>query len=212
MTAVSTVALVVAVVAAVVDWLAVARDDRRLEYVAKPVTMLALVVVAATLDTQLPARRVWFVAAGVLSLAGDVFLILPRDRFVAGLASFLLAHICYIAGLLQAPVGSGGLVAGGVVVTLALATVGARVLRAVRSGEHRALFGPVVAYVAVISTMVVFAFATGPELAIAGAVLFYASDTLIAQRRFVLPAPWAPVAIMVTYHLGQAGLILSLAR
>jgi len=29
--------------------------------------------------------------------SGDVFLMLPSDRFVAGLVAFLMAHLCYIA-------------------------------------------------------------------------------------------------------------------
>jgi uncharacterized membrane protein YhhN len=44
-----------------------------------------------------------------------------------------------------------------------------------------------------------------------GAVLFYASDALIAWNRFVQPRPWMPLAIIVTYHVGQAALVLSLA-
>ena len=44
------------------------------------------------------ARRAWFVAALVCSLAGDVLLMLPTDRFVAGLAAFLVGHLCYVAG------------------------------------------------------------------------------------------------------------------
>ena len=69
---------------------------------------------------------------------------------------------------------------------------------------------PVVAYMVVISTMVVLATATGVVLAGVGAVLFFVSDYLIARDRFVRPLPWAPPAIMVLYHLGQAGLVLSL--
>ena len=71
---------------------------------------------------------------------------------------------------------------------------------------------PVAAYVVVISAMVSAAIATGIALAIAGAALFFASDTLIAWNRFVRPRPWMPLAIIVTYHVGQAGLVLSLAR
>ena len=43
--------------------------------------------------------RAWFVAALVLSLVGDVFLMLPQDLFVFGLGSFLLGHIAYIVGM-----------------------------------------------------------------------------------------------------------------
>ena len=42
------------------------------------------------------------------------------------------------------------------------------------------------------------------------AVLFMASDALIAWNRFVRRLAWAPVVIMVTYHLGQLGLVTAL--
>ena len=29
-------------------------------------------------------------------MAGDIFLMLPNDRFVAGLASFLVGHLAYV--------------------------------------------------------------------------------------------------------------------
>jgi uncharacterized membrane protein YhhN len=80
-------------------------------------------------------------------------------------------------------------------------------------GRRRAdLLVPVVAYMLVISAMVSAVVATGVALAIAGAVLFFASDTLIAWNRFVRQRPWMPLAIIVTYHVGQTGLVLSLAR
>ena len=44
----------------------------------------------------------------------------------------------------------------------------------------------------------------------AGAVTFAGSDTLIAWDRFVRPLRWAAVAIMVTYHVGQALFVVSL--
>ena len=66
------------------------------------------------------------------------------------------------------------------------------------------------AYLLSISAMVALAAAGGKPLALAGAVLFYASDGLIAWNRFVRPLPSAQVPVIVTYHLGQAGLVLSL--
>jgi uncharacterized membrane protein YhhN len=65
---------------------------------------------------------------------------------------------------------------------------------------------------AVIAAMVTCALASGIVLAGVGAVLFMTSDALIAETRFVGPRRWAPLAIIVTYHLGQAGLTLSLVR
>jgi uncharacterized membrane protein YhhN len=138
---------------------------------------------------------------------------LPRERFVGGLVAFLLAHLAYIAGLL-AIVATAGLVVGGVVLGLVvvgtvIALVGRPIIRAVRVGRP-SLIVPVVAYLAVISTMVVAASATGRPLAMAGATLFYASDAILAWDRFVDPKGLGRLATHVTYHTGQALLVLSL--
>jgi uncharacterized membrane protein YhhN len=204
--------LVVAGVLAAGNWLAVARHDKRLEYVCKPGALAALIGVALTLDPAHGDVRAWFVAALVLSLAGDVFLMLPSDRFVAGLASFLLAHVAYVVGLTRHGGSAGALLVAAVPVVAVAGLLGVRFLRAARAGGHQELVGPLVAYMAVIAAMVTCAVASGNVLAAAGAVLFMASDALIAETRFVGPRNWAPVVIMVTYQLGQAGLTLSLVH
>jgi uncharacterized membrane protein YhhN len=194
-----------AAVFAVADWVAVARRSKALEYVAKPAATLLLVGVAMTLVPEDDARRAWFVLALVLSLAGDVLLMLPRNLFVAGLASFLLGHVAYVAGF-----GLGEAWPWVLGVAVVAGIVGTPILRALLARGDKELVGPVVAYMTVISVMVACAMGTGDAVAIAGAVLFMISDSLIAWNRFVRPLAWAPVTIMVTYHLAQAGLVLSL--
>jgi uncharacterized membrane protein YhhN len=121
-----------------------------------------------------------------------------------------VGHLAYVVGLSLYPDWSGGrLLFGVAVVTAALAGLAPRVVGAV-ARRDRALVPPVVAYMATISAMVASAVATSDPWAVAGAALFYASDTLIALDRFERPRPWAGLAIMVTYHLGQLGLVLSL--
>src|SRR5438874_1791555 len=66
---------VTAVVAAV-DWTAVARSIRRLEYVAKPAVMVGLIAVALAMHPVSAIERTFFVVALVLGLASDVFLML----------------------------------------------------------------------------------------------------------------------------------------
>ena len=212
MTTTALLLLGVAAVAAVVDWVAVARGNRSVEYVAKPLTMTALVAMALALDPTDQARWLWFVAAGVFSLAGDVFLMLPRDRFIAGLVAFLFGHVCYIVGLAQGPLDLTAALVGLVVVVGVVLLVARRILAAVRAGDQASLYGPVVGYMTVICAMVVAAFAAGPLLAIAGALLFFSSDATLAWQRFVAPLPSGRVAVMVTYHLGQALLLLSVAQ
>lgn len=194
-----------AAVFAVADWVAVAGGSKTLEYVAKPAATLLLVGVAIAIVPEDDTRRAWFVLALVLSLAGDVFLMLPRNLFVAGLASFLLGHVAYVAGF---GVGEAWPWIAGV--ALVAVAVGTPILRALLGRGEKELVGPVVAYMTVISVMVACAIGTGDPVAIAGAVLFMLSDSLIAWNRFVRPLAWAPVTIMVTYHLAQAGLVVSL--
>lgn len=201
--------LLFAAVAAVACWYAVAGANRRLEYVAKPAAMAALIGVALALAPADPGIVPWFVAALALSLVGDVALMLPRERFVGGLVAFLLAHLAYIVGLgLQAP-SVGGVLLGLLVVGTVLSTVGRRIFDAVRR-DQPGLLGPVAAYMVVISAMVVAAFATGQPLAMAGATLFYASDAMLAWNRFVAQRVPRP-AVLAAYHVGQALLVLSLA-
>jgi uncharacterized membrane protein YhhN len=207
--------LAIAAGAAAANWYAVGGATRhsRLEFVAKPAVMLALIGVAETMTPTDTIVRAFVAAALILSLVGDVALMLPRERFVGGLVAFLLAHVAYIVGLgiLVARAGSiPGAIVGLALVGIVLVSVGRRVFGAVRL-EHPRLLGPVVAYMAVISTMVVVAFATGLPLAMAGSALFYASDATLAWNRFVERRPWGRIAVIATYHLGQALLVMSLA-
>jgi uncharacterized membrane protein YhhN len=65
----------------------------------------------------------------------------------------------------------------------------------------------VAVYTVVIGAMVIVAFDTGEPLVAAGASVFAASDSILAVDRFVEPRRWAPVAVIVTYHVGQALLV-----
>ncbi len=216
MNALAGVLLAATALVAVVDWVGVARDDRRLRVVAKPLTLVLLIGVAVALDAEDPAVKAWFLAGLVLSLAGDVFLLLPEERrsgpvepFVLGLASFLLGHIAYIVGMAVDVDASALVLVGLVVVAGSAGSVVPRLLRGVRSNAP-SLMGPVIAYMAVISLMVVAAFGRAVPVGLAGALLFYASDATLGWNRFVTASRAARVTVMVTYHLAQVGLVLSL--
>jgi len=73
------------------------------------------------------------------------------------------------------------------------------------------LAGAVLVYAAVISAMVLSAAGTRSVLATLGAMAFAVSDWLLGFDRFVRPIRNGRVAVMVTYHTGQALLILGLA-
>jgi uncharacterized membrane protein YhhN len=210
MTSSAWLCLVIAGGFAIGDWYAVVTKRARVEYWCKPLTIVFLMGVAASIDVSDSSAQHWFVAALGLSLIGDIFLMLPRDLFVPGLVAFLLAHIAYIAGMWAGGVSGLVFVLGLAIVSVAALVIGGRIIAAVRRGPNREMAGPVGAYMVVISLMVASAIGTQTSLAIAGAALFFASDALIAWDRFVTPRPWHGLGIIVTYHLAQAGLTLSL--
>jgi len=174
----------------------------------KPVPVLCLAAWCGPGGGRASAR---LVCAGlVVSAVGDVLLEMPR-LFLPGMVAFLVAHLCYIAAFV----------------------IEARRWRALRAvpfllwgaaGFARlapvlgALVWPVGIYVLVICAMMWRAAArvggTGAPrreewFALAGAVAFGASDTLLAFSRFLTPWPDAPYLVMLLYWAGQAGIARS---
>jgi uncharacterized membrane protein YhhN len=194
---------------AVADWLAVARSLRPLEYVAKPAVMVGLVAVSVALHPVSSTERDFFVAALALGLLSDVFLMLPQDMFVMGLVAALVEHVAYIAGFRARSLNTGLLVVAAIVVLASAALVLPGIHRALRKA-HPSLVAPVLAYVAVFAVMVVSAGGSGSLVALAGALLFFYSDALLAWNRFVKPVGWGRLVNIVVYHTGQALLVLSL--
>ncbi len=212
----------VALILALANWVAVARDHRRLEYVSKPAT-LAVVWIGAWLLTRGPhdAWQARFFLLGLaFSLAGDILLMLPGERFfLYGLVSFLLGHVCYVVGMNPTlpPYPS---LAFFIVVALFWSMFYRFLAAGMRRQGQTALLVPVAIYSAVIGLMLFSAWATlfRPEwtplrrgLLIAGASLFTVSDGLLATNKFVKPFPLAPLWVMTTYHLGQMALAASIA-
>jgi uncharacterized membrane protein YhhN len=201
--------LAVAGLAAVADWVVVWRRPahERAETVLKPLVLVVLIGVALAIDPADGVQRAWFVAALVLSLAGDVFLLPAVDRFVPGLASFLLAHVAYVVGFAVAGRERG--LDLGVAALLAMAWVAVRVVNGVRRSEP-ALLVPVLVYISAIAAMYVAAVRHGDPVGASGAAAFVLSDSILALDRFDRHRRWMPLAVMVTYHAAQALLVLSL--
>ena len=192
-------------VLALVDWYAVARGDRRTETWAKPATLLALIAVALVLGAAGSAAGSWMLGALLLGLAGDVLLLGEGDtRFRLGLAAFLVGHLAYVVSFARLGLDPAGWAWLAWLVLASCLFATRRVVPATFLRGGRALAFPVAAYTVVIGAMVIVAFDTGRQLVALGATVFAASDSLLAVDRFVEPRPWARLAVMVTYHVGQA--------
>ena len=207
----------IALVIAFVDWAAVARKWRKLEYLAKPAVIISLLAWIGTND-GFQGQMIWFGLGLVFSLFGDIFLMLPKDLFVAGLVSFLFAHISYIIGYNQTlpPVNIPSLILA-VIVGITAAQIYNRIAIGLAKSEQDKLKIPVILYTFVISLLLVSALLTlvRPSwealpaiLSSIGALLFFVSDTLLAWNKFVDAIPKGRILVMITYHLGQMGIII----
>ena len=175
----------------------------------KPLTMGIAIVFVATrgYSTRATGRfNALLIAALVFSLAGDVFLMLPGNYFIPGLASFLVAHVFYIALFRQ---GQGWFPSKRALV--AVLAVGAAMYSIVWGGlGDPVLKIAVAAYVSVISLMAAQAIgrATVQGDAAArwvalGACIFMVSDSLIAINKFVTPVALSSLWILATYYCAQ---------
>ena len=209
MTALAWILLAAAAATAVLDWAAVGLTIRWLEYLTKPAFMLALIAVALSIHPASSAERTFFVIALALGLVSDVFLMLPRDLFLVGLVAALVEHLAYISGFRTRDLHVVLLIVAAAIALLSVAAFLPPIYRALQS-THRRLVLPVLAYVTVFVVMVSSAGGTGSILALAGAVLFFYSDAVLAWNRFVRPLPLGRVVNIVPYHLGEALLVLSL--
>lgn len=221
--------IIIIILLAVLDWIAAERSWKSMEYVVKPATMLAILW-WIWLSTGWGGSMLWFSLGVIFCLAGDIFLMIPREMFIFGLLVFLLGHICYILGLNGVPpyINLVGLVllvwlenifaiSTIVILVIYLAWLYPKLARGLTERGKKALKVPVLVYSIVISLMVYSALMTWNRTgwsAVAacsvsiGAVLFFASDSMLAWDRFINPLSHARLRVMITYHLGQIGIVL----
>jgi len=209
--------LILALIFASLEWLAVWKGWQRLEYFAKPAVMVCLFT-WLYVSTGLQGKTLWFGLGILFSLAGDVLLMVPADRmFLFGLVAFFLTHVSYILGFgeeLTNP-SAWSLIFMIIILVNSLRLI-RRIVGAMRAKGQNTLVTPVIVYGLVISFMLSAAMATiydsawktnAAFLVSLGAFLFYISDLILAWNKFVSPSRNGPIFNMATYYLGQIGLI-----
>jgi alkylglycerol monooxygenase len=188
--------------------------------VTKPLVMvIAIIFIASRVISMRPNGTfginfsILLIGALLFSLGGDVFLMLPGNvpvwglpPFILGLASFLVAHIFYIALFRQghAWFPSRRALAG-------VLSVGALMYAIVWPGlADPILKSAVAAYVLVISLMAAQAIGratvqgdTAARWVAVGACVFMVSDSLIAINKFVTPVALSSLWILATYYAAQ---------
>jgi uncharacterized membrane protein YhhN len=212
--------LLIAAVLAVLNWVAVEKKWKRINYLSMPGIMLALLLwLISAAGIRFPVAA--FALGLVFSLVGDVLLMIPNGPFLGGLVAFLLALISYIIGFNTTPPPfSLFAMLMAVAVGLAARRIYTRLDQALLQKGQARMRLPVLIYAMAMSLMLLSAFLTGLKeewgaipalLASLGALLFFTSDTMLAWDRFVEPLTHRDLKVKVTYHLGQFALIAGVA-
>lgn len=172
--------------------------------------LMAVLLAVAALGHPSARERRWLLGALLFSAAGDFLLAIPwwPPSFVGGLASFLLAHLCFLGALLPLAGPTGPRIAAAAVV---LAGCVGLLVWFWPNLAADALTVPVTVYMLVLAGMACAALMARlptPWTAV-GAVCFAVSDAMIGISEFIrrdqllaVPIWWAYAAAMVLITAG----------
>lgn len=171
-----------------------------------PVSTLLVLVLRELRDFA----RICLTGALLGSVCGDILLDLPyANVFPFGLAAFLIGHLFYTVLFFRhakKPQGFDTLVISGLVFF-------AVVMMWIFRGISPSLLGPVMLYIVVIVTMSIGALLVPAEnrLLFIGALLFIASDVVLAVNKFLFAIPYGRIINISLYFIAQF-VIITAAR
>lgn len=198
---------VIALISSVLAIYAKIRGNDLLQFIFKPLTMLAIIfIVFFNSSSPMTFYQKAVLTGLILSTIGDIFLIKQDKFFVQGLISFLLGHLCYIAAFLTSP-NLPSAVFYVVYVIFFLSVLWKHL------GKLKI---PVIIYSLVLAAMSWLALSKMIENhnhqtfhAFLGSVFFIVSDSLLAFNKFNKPFPLAHFLVLATYFLAQWLIALS---
>ena len=187
------------------DW---GGQRRRLFYFTKPLTTGLIIALAWLSLAAATDYRCWVLTALTACLLGDVALMFKGSpAFVLGLGSFLIGHLLLIAAFASdlplAPMAlNGPLLLGGGGFLLLVTSYAAWLLP--RTGR---LWPAMLLYITALTLMVLAALlragalqTSGAAWVLLGALLFAASDSVLAWRKFVAAPWWGQPVTLLTYY------------
>jgi uncharacterized membrane protein YhhN len=181
------------------------KKQRYQTYIFKPLAISLIILIGIIQPAEVSSVYRYLIVSGlVFALIGDIFLMLPSDRFLYGLSCFLITHIFYILAFIidsSFPINYlyliPGLIIGVIILKLLLPYAGAKTV-------------PVILY----SIILVFllwqaigrideSFTHSSIVAFIGTIFFIFSDVVLAFNRIVRNFKSAQLLILSTYYTAQ---------
>ncbi len=186
------------------DILGVVLQHELLQNIFKPMIILSLI---ALYFVSVTTKNYWYVLALAFSFLGDVLLLDKNNLFLFGIAAFLLTQLLYIK-IIWTQIKESSLQQKWLaVIPFVIYLV---VLLFVLHENLNEYLIPVVIYGSAISVFGMIALLNYisdntkmNRILLVGAILFIASDSMIALNKFYQEKPFYGIAIMTTYVLAQ---------
>lgn len=202
-----------------IDLFAAYSGNETLRYFSKPLLMPLLIVYFIFNTNTGTSLKKWIVLALVFSWLGDVLLMFEARNnifFIFGLVAFLIAHIFYILFYENILKLENLKKNYWLFIPVLIYYVALIYLLSPHLGEMKL---PVRVYGVVISYMLIQALQitriknrAASAMMITGAILFIASDSILAMNKFYQPFELAGIAIMITYGMAQLLITLGATR
>lgn len=196
---------ILAIVSAVLHIRADFKHLVKQSYLFKPLTLMLIILFGLLQTPEVSSLYKAMIISGLaFSMIGDIMLMLPSDKFLQGLASFLVAHVFYLVAFIS---DSGfpvsflyllpGLVIGAFILRILLPRVGNKTV-------------PVLIY-SLILVLLLWQSAGRVELnfnhsslvALIGSIIFISSDITLVFNRFVKQHRMGQLYILSSYYIAQ---------
>lgn len=181
-------------------------------YLFKPLTIVIIILFGIFQVSEVSfLYKVMIISGLAFSMLGDVMLMLPTDKFLQGLASFLVAHILYLIAFISDsafPVNYlfliPGLIIGVILLKILLPRVGKKTV-------------PVIVYSMILVLLLwqsmgrlELSLSHSSLVALIGSMIFISSDIILVFNRFVKQHPYGQIYILSTYYIAQLCIAFSI--
>ncbi|MGN7355758.1 lysoplasmalogenase [Paenibacillus sp. SAF-054] len=175
----------------------------------KLIPMVLMLIYAYTLKPAVHRRYALLIGTGLFfCMLGDGLL----HWFLIGLSAFLIGHLFYLSAFITRWTFSAVRMAALIPLCGFAAFMGWRLYEGLQSGGQANMTAPVFLYLTVITAMGFFAVMSRDFSASFGAMLFIASDSILAWNKFISDVPHSGILIMTTYYAAQFLIASSIKR